>query len=410
MKKQYRYFEDPLKFEFKAIIVEVRPLDDDRFGVILDETYFYPTGGGQEYDTGTLGDIPVVDVRRDETTSKVVHVVERKLPLGNVRGKIDGERRMRHMQHHSAQHLLSACFKKLLDLDTLSAHISGYTSSSIDLPDVQLDSDSITSVESLVNEIVFRNLGIKTTFVEQDQVRAVPLRRPPKVQGDIRVVEIEGFDWSACGGTHCLNTGMIGMVKIFKTERQNKKTRVYFMAGSQAADYFQSLHDQVSSLAEEMSVHWGDLAEAVRSQAETLKSVQKELRALRKERLGSEAESLAASAEKTGDYDLVVGTYDGRPMDELQALAKSMLDRDGLIAALATFDGEKVAMVVACSAGVDVHAGELIQRLLEPVGGRGGGSPQMARGGGTMSKIQFDSILTGIKGILESSSFETAIE
>ncbi len=236
MKKQYRYFEDPLKFEFDANVVDVQPLDDGRFGMILDESYYYPTGGGQEYDTGRLDDTPVVDVWRDETTSLVVHVVERKLPLGNVRGKIDGERRMRHMQHHSAQHLLSACFKKLLNLDTLSAHISGYSPSSIDLPDVQLDSDNLTSVESLANEIVFRNLGIKTTFVEQDQVRAVPLRRPPKVQGDIRVVEIEGFDWSACGGTHCLSTGMIGMVKIFKMERQNKKLRVYFKAGWQAIE------------------------------------------------------------------------------------------------------------------------------------------------------------------------------
>ncbi|MBC8507875.1 MAG: hypothetical protein ISR58_14875 [Anaerolineales bacterium] len=400
MEKQYRYFEDPLKFEFEAKIVEVRPLDDGRYGVILDETFFYPTGGGQEFDRGVLGHEPVVDVWRDEATSQVVHVVEREMSPGLVLAKIDGERRLRHMQHHSAQHLVSATFTKLLELETLSAHISGYTASSIDLPETELSHEMLTQVEEYANCIVYENRGIKTYFVDQDQARAVPLRRPPKVAGDVRVVEIDGFDWSACGGTHCLSTGMIGLVKIIKTERQNKKSRVYFMAGAQALEYFQELHGQVSGLAEEMSIHWGDLAETVRAQADVLKGAQRELRAFQKERLESEAEALAASSQAVGDYRLVVGSFEDRPVEELQGLAKTLMEKDGMIAALATFDGEKLALVVARSADVDVHAGEFIKRLLEPVGGRGGGSQQMARGGGVISEVEFRSLMLDIDGLI----------
>ena len=389
MKKQYRYFDDPLRVEFEAEVVEVRSLEDGRFGVILDETYFYPTGGGQQFDGGVLGEFSVVDVWRDETTSQVVHVVERELPPGLVLAKIDGQRRLLHMQHHSAQHLVSGAFTKLLNLETLSAHVSGYTPSSIDLPETDLSKDAIARVENFANNIVFENRKIKNYFVGQDQLGALPLRRPPKVAGDVRVVEIEGFDWSACGGTHCLSTGMIGLVKIIKTERQNKKTRVYFMAGAQALDYFQQLHEQVSGLAEQMSIHWGNLADTVRTQAESLKATQSELRALRRENLGAEAKSLTEAAQKVGEYGLVARSFDARPVDELQTLAKSLMEEAGLVAVLATFDGQKAALVVACSGDVDVHAGELIKKILEPVGGKGGGSQQMARGGGIFSRDEF---------------------
>jgi len=394
MDAQYRYFENPLKFEFDAQVVETQLLEDGRFGVILDQTYFYPTGGGQESDRGVLGDVPVVDVRRDEATSSVIHVVESELlpPPGPVLAKIDGRRRLRHMQHHSAQHLLSACFTNLFDLETLSAHISGDSPSSIDLPETVFDAAKLAEVEALANEIVFENREVKTYIVEQEQAQTVPLRRPPKVEGDVRVVEIDGFDYSACGGTHCLSTGMIGLVKIIKTERQNRKTRLYFMAGAQALEYFQAVHEAVSALAEELSIHWGDLVGTVRGQAEELKQAQRDLRTLRKERIAFEAEELAAAAKPVGDYGLVMESYEARPVDELQALAKLLMGKQSLIAALATYDGEKTAVVVACSEDVDIRAGELIKNILAPIDGRGGGGPQLAQGGGSATREQFQAI------------------
>ena len=405
MRAQYRYFEDPLKFEFEAQILEAEMLEDGRYGVILEQTYFYPTGGGQEHDRGVLGDVPVVDVRRDEATARVIHVVESELPLGPVLAKIDGRRRLRHMQHHSAQHLLSACVAALFDLETLSAHISGDSPSSIDLPETVFDAARLAEVEALANEVVFENLEVKTYFVEQEQAQAVPLRRPPKVEGDVRVVEIDGFDYSACGGTHCLSTGMIGLVKIIKTERQNKKTRLYFMAGGQALECFQAVHEAVSTLAEELSIHWGDLVGTVRGQAEELKQAQRDLRTLHSERIAFEAQELAVTVKPVGDYGLVLGSYEARPVDELQALSKHLIEKQSLIAVLATFDGEKIAVVVACSEGVDIRAGELIKKILSPIDGRGGGGPQLAQGGGSATREQFQAIFDGL--ILSIKNFST---
>lgn len=393
MRPQYGYFYDPLLLEFDAKVIDVMPLKAGQSGVILDQTYFYPTGGGQEHDIGTLGDVAVVDVWRDETTSSVVHVIEGQLSPGIVQAKIDKDRRYRHMQHHSAQHLLSACFQQLFRLETLSANINGYNPSTIDIPETSLTTEMLEQVEQRASELIFDNLEVKTYFVEQEQLQSVPLRRPPKVQGEVRVVEIAGFDYSACGGTHCLATGMIGALKILKSEKLSKKTRIHFMSGFQAQDYFQRTHHAVSTLAESMSIHVDDLVDSVHKQVNALKLAQRELKALSKLRMAAEIDALSTSAIEVGGYRLVSAAFEDRPVADLQALAKAFMSQAGVIAVLATRSDDKMTLLVACAQGVALHAGELLKRILEPVGARGGGGPQMAQGGGKISAQQFEHLL-----------------
>lgn len=396
MRPQYAYFDDPLLLEFEALITEVKPVGKGRFSAILERTYFYPTGGGQEHDLGTLGDANVLDVQLDETTWRVIHTLDAELSPGVVTAKIDADRRYRHMQHHSAQHLVSACFQQLFDLETLSANINGYSPATIDLPETTITPEMIKQVEDRASEIIFQNLGVKTYFVEQEQLQTVPLRRPPKVQGEVRVVEIDGFDYSACGGTHCLSAGMIGTIKILKSEHLSKRTRIHFIAGYQARDYFQKTHESVSTLAEEMSIHSGDLVEAVRKQAADLKLAQRELRSLGKLRIAAEVDTMLDEAAKIGAYHLVNGAFNDRPIHDLQALAKAFMEQEACIAVLASLSGEKLTLIVSCAAGVEVHAGNLLKSILEPLGARGGGGPQMAQGGGKISVEQFDHIFDGI--------------
>jgi len=401
MRPQYAYFDDPLLLEFMAKVVEVQPIDGDRFSVILDQTYFYPTGGGQEHDLGTLGQANVLDVQREESTSRVLHIVDAALLPEVIAGKIAVDRRHRHMQHHSAQHLLSGCFQQLFDQETLSANINGYSPSTIDLPETSLTREMLQQVEHRASEIIFANLGIKTYFVEQEQLQTVPLRRPPKVQGEVRVVEIDGFDYSACGGTHCLVTGMIGSLKILKSENLSKRTRIHFIAGYQARDYFQKAHNTVSSLADEMSIHSDDLVETVRKQADTLRQAQRELRALSKLRIAAEVDTKLAEAIEVGSYRLASGKFEDRPGDDLQSLAKAFMEQESCIAVLASRSGEKLTLIVSCAKGVDVHAGNLLKSILEPLGARGGGGPQMAQGGGKISAEQFEHIFDGLPDIIE---------
>jgi alanyl-tRNA synthetase len=211
------------------------------------------------------------------------------------------------------------------------------------------------------------------------------------------VVEIDGFDYSACGGTHCPTTSMVGVVKIVKVERQNQKTRIHFVAGLQAVAYLHELHSIVTTLAEGLSLPPHDLIEMVPRLAEELKSAQKALEKLRLKYIAVEAEEMAAQAETIGSYRVIKGIFENRAVSELQALAKAFVLMPSVVALLGTFGGAKCSLVVACGQGVEHKAGDLIKQLLAPVDGRGGGNSQLAQGGGSATQEQFEQIFADIE-------------
>jgi alanyl-tRNA synthetase len=259
MNPQLLYQEDPARLEFEATIVEVLNLPDGQFGVILDRSYFYPTGGGQEHDTGELGSASVVDVFKDEASSHLVHVVEGEVGTGPVHACIDAERRLRHMQHHTAQHLLTQCILRQTGFETVSANINGYSPSTLDVVATRIDRTDLDQAELQANQVIYANQQVRSYFVSPEELKSIPLRRPPKVSENIRIVEIDGFDYSPCGGTHVSHTGSIGLVKVLKAERQNDKMRVYFIAGLQAYEVFRQMHDSLTSVANQLSISWQDV-------------------------------------------------------------------------------------------------------------------------------------------------------
>ncbi len=404
MRPQYGYFADPFLLEFDSRVTQMLSLPDGRVGAILERTWFYPTGGGQAHDLGTLNGIPVLDVYRQEATGEVVHVLASgKLASDEpVHAWIDGDRRLRHMQHHTAQHLLSACLQRLFGLETLSAHISGYSPSTIDFPDRSLGEDELAQVERLAHEVIFQNRPVTTYFVPAAEAARLPLRRPPKVSGEVRVVEIKDWDYSACGGTHCLSTGMIGVVKILKTERRNQKTRLHFVAGWQALERFQELHAIVGALGTALSAGKHDLLAAVQRQSKALRDAQKELQTLRLERVPIDAQHLLVDAISLGDVRLVTALFVDRPAGELPALAKELTKTRGVVALLSTVSGEaKFSVVLTRHEAVALHAGECLRRWLTPLGARGGGDEMFARGGGAVTEEQVRNWLENIPARLE---------
>jgi alanyl-tRNA synthetase len=374
-------------------VLDTLDLPDNRLGVVLDRTYFYPTGGGQEHDTGRLGEARVLDVYKDEERGMVIHVVDRPpasglvAAAGLVSASIDRPRRLRHMQHHTAQHLLSHCCVQLLGLETVSANINGDTPSTLDLSGGEPGKDELLQVETLANQVIAEDRPVRTYFVSPDQLHTLPLRKPPKVSEDIRIVEIAGLDYSACGGTHVSTTGGIGVVKILRVERVKDKARLHFIAGSRAVEYFQQLHEIVSGLAGAMSVHPGELPAAVQRQAEQLKAVQRELGRLQAEMLLAEAGRLYAQAEVHGDLRLVLASFAGRTMNDLRSLAKELREMPGVVAVLISEDitsppPHPVQVVIACAAGSRLRAQDLLRPLLAHINGKGGGDATLAQGGG----------------------------
>ncbi len=400
---QLAYLDEPLKLEFEAEIVHKTDLAGGQIGVILKKTYFYPTGGGQTHDTGMLGQGRVVDVFKDQE-GNVLHTVDRDISGPIVAAKIDYERRLGNMQHHSGQHILSQAIEEVLGLETISAKISAATPATIDVPAAKISPTDLERVESLANSILFENRAIKSYFITEAEVKTTPFRRPPAVKGQIRVVEIEAFDYSACGGTHCPMTGMVGLIKILKTERTRGKIRVYFIAGQQALSYFQNYHNLVTNISRHFNTSPGEVLRVVDQQTEQLRLAQKELKRLRVEILPFEAQKFVREAEKAGPYKLVLAIFKERSLDDIRALANILRGKEGVIALLAGYDGRKLSLIVSCADDTDLSAKELLAKQLRQIGGRGGGSPKLAQGGGEASEEQVETFFAATKDYITSAA------
>ena len=377
-----RYFDDPMLTEFTAEVIET--LRDGRgFGVILPETAFYPTSGGQAHDTGAIGNSRVMDVVLNE--GQIIHYLDKEIEVGAYPAKIDWARRFANMQHHTGQHILSAVFWREMALETLSSHISFETPSTIDFDVDALTPAQIARVEEVANRIVFENRAVKTYFVRDKS--EVPFRRPPKVEGEIRVVEIDGFDYSACGGTHTPQTGMVGTLKILKTERINKKLRIHFAAGWQTLNFLRAMQVAAQETASLLDVGVADMPEAVTRLQAQIKEAERELKDLREIKLDAEAEQIVQFAEQVGEKWLATKLFENRDAGELRALALKLRQYPMMVALLAVHDGKKLSLVASCADDAELNANELLQAHLVPFGGRGGGDQSIAQGGGAAENI-----------------------
>ena len=401
------YLTDPLTLEFEAQILETFPLPGQRQGILLDQTYFYPTGGGQEHDTGFLGESAVLDVYKDDA-GRIVHVVADLPPGPRAAARIDHDRRLRHTQHHTVQHLLSQCFLQLLEIRSVSVNINGYSPSTLDLAVAALSKADVQRVEDQVNAIIQQDRPVKSYFVTPEELKALPVRWPPAVSENIRIVEIDGYDYTPFGGTHCTSTGMIGLLKILKVERQNEKTRLSFVAGRQALQVFQQYQETLLSLAAQMSIHFQETPAAVQRLNEQLQAAQKELQALRLERLGFEAQRLAQAARPYGARRVATAAFENRPQPELRLLADELRRTPDLLAVMSTWDGQKLSLIVACgpssgspSSVAPVDARAILKRLLAPFNGRGGGEASLAQGGAPASAPAYQAFAAQLPAAVE---------
>src|SRR5438034_4512480 len=248
------YYTDPYLREFDATITRVER-DAGRALVTLDRTAFYPTTGGQPFDTGTLGGFPVVDVVDDESGS-VTHVIELSggdLSAGQaVHGAIDWPRRFDHMQQHTGQHVLSAAFHRLFDVRTVSFHL-GATVSTIDLAR-ELAPRDLAAAEGEANRIVWENRPVTIRYADAEDASRMLLRKKPKRGGTLRLIDVEEWDLSACGGTHVARSGAIGVIAIGSWERFKGGQRIEFVCGGRALDRLRSLRDAASAAMRLLSV------------------------------------------------------------------------------------------------------------------------------------------------------------
>jgi alanyl-tRNA synthetase len=372
-KTERLYYNDPNLLEFDADLVEVKALGE-RFGAVLDRTAFYPTSGGQPNDLGTLNGANVVDVFEDEATGTVVHVTTAPLTDRQIHGIIDPIRRRDHMQQHSGQHVLSQAFVELFNWPTVSFHL-GAVACTIDLPVDSITRAQASKAEDLANRIVEENRSVAVRYVASERIAEAGLRKPTERTADVRIIDINGFDKSACGGTHVRMTGEIGPILITGTERAKKQTRVEFLCGGRVVRYARDANRVLDVISQTISSAPMDSAVAVKSIWDDLQRSRKRIEELESKLLDVEA------AQFPAEDGLAVAVFKRRGVEIIKLLAQKICLRPGIVALLAD-ESDQIRVVFGRSADSTVDVSVVLKRTLERFGGRGGGKPNLAQGGG----------------------------
>ncbi|MEN3038437.1 MAG: DHHA1 domain-containing protein [Candidatus Kryptonium sp.] len=382
---QKLYYTDSYTRNFKAKVIDVKTYNGQS-AVILDKTYFYPTSGGQEHDTGFINNSKVVDVIETDE-NEILHLIDGDIPSGEVECKIDWERRFSNMQQHTGQHILSRAFEILLNAETVSSRL-GDDVGTIDLDIDSLKYDKVHEVESFANQIVWENRDVKIHFVNDSEVSKFPLRKPPKVSGTIRIIEVSDFDYSPCGGTHVSKTGEIGLIKVKRWERvKGGLTRVEFVCGIRALRDYQMKNKVSNELVSLLSVRDFELAEQVSKILETQKEKQRLINFLTERLIEFEAENLVKSSEKVGTVNLISSSFEDRNPEELKILARKLIQHSQIVAVLGSkFNGAN--FIMARSADVQIDLKEILNEVLNLIGGKGGGKSDFVQFGGAIEKFE----------------------
>lgn len=377
------YYNDSYTVEFSAQIIERRN-HDGQPAVLLDRTYFYPTGGGQPHDTGTIGGARVVDVFTAEDADKpVVHVLDGEVPEDTVQCQVDWPRRFDFMQHHTGQHILTQAFVQVAEANTVGFHLSADTVT-IDLDKTNLPEAKITEAEDVANRIVQENHPITATLIDPDNADHVRIRRIPAhlLTAGLRVIDIDGFDITACGGTHVAHTGAIGLIKVIKLERRGDKIRVEFRCGQRALYDYREKNTVINRLMADLNTRPEEMERVIGKLRDEVKEAQRSLKAATQQLVDYEAAQLVAEAETQGAVRIIKVAYAARDVGELRMLVSRLTQTPDLIVLVGTA-GEKAQIMLARSANLTLDMNEPLREVLPLLGeARGGGQPGFTQGGG----------------------------
>ena len=368
------YYTDSYLREFQA---RLAARSEDGRTVYLDRTLFYPTSGGQPFDTGTLAGIAVIDVVDEE--DRVAHLLAKPLAAETgaaLSGEIDWTRRFDHMQQHSGQHLLSAIFEEYFRLHTVSFHL-GAESATIDLEGGPLDSARLAEAERLVNEAVFANRPLSVQF--EDAREAQGLRKASEREGVLRIVSIDGLDRSACGGTHVRTTGEIGPVLLRKMEKIRQSVRVEFVCGARAVRRARADFEALTKVAQLFSAPLDEAPGMVAMQQESAKAGEKLRRKLELDLAAYQGKDLYAATEPGADgMRRATQRLERGNLEDLRAVAQNFTAQTKSVFVATLSDPPSVLYAASTDSGVD--AGKLLKTALTEAGGRGGGNARIAQG------------------------------
>lgn len=392
------YYQDSHLLKFSANVLDCQPYKE-YWAVRLDQTAFYPTGGGQPNDIGYLRNDGITSQLIDciDNEKDVIHIVDKAIN-GQVNGEINVERRRDHLQQHTGQHILSQAFIQIANAETRGFHL-GTESATIDLAIDQLNTETLYKVEDLANKIIFENRQINVHLTDEKDKFA--LRKDTERSGCIRIIEITDFDHSPCGGTHAKNTGEVGLIVIRSVERVKKMCRIEFLCGRRALLDYRAAHSSALAVANLFSAGRDNTTSLVVKLQQDYKDLQKRSRELLELALSSEAANIYQNTVANSNGIKAINLNLKRDLDELKTLVQLLVAYNSVIVlALTTLDSPK--LIFARSKDLtSVDSGKLLGKVCQEFGGRGGGRAEMAQGG-LPATIEIEKLLANLADLANS--------
>lgn len=409
------YYHDPHKTEFDAQIVTIEPAGGPKTGarlwVELDRTCFYPEGGGQPADRGWINELPVVDVQKRD--GRILHLIGSATATGDngsishsasgaggtgdpvgleigtaVHGRLDEAMRRDYMQQHTGQHIVSAAMIEVGGYETVSVH-QGEDYTTVEFAAADIPAEDLERAEARANAVVGENRPVNTFHTESTEAVSLGLRRPPKFEGTIRIVEVEGVDRVACGGVHCARTGEVGIIKLIGTEKIRGNVRTIWKIGDRALADYRLKTEVCNTLVDTFSAKVPEIPARAEKLEENLKQAEWEIGRLHKRLAAEIAERLAAadassSAAVAGSGASLVMThhFTGEAKELFRAVAEDLAERPGIAALLTNQVDDRLQWIIVATEGVELDFERVRVELLPLVDGKGGGKPPIRQGVG----------------------------
>jgi len=391
------YYQNSFLYDFVAALMETRTLTDGRTALVLDRTAFYPASGGQTFDTGWieleplegergqfLPKLRVAEVAESED-GEILHVLESAEGLSDaptrVRGFIDVDSRRDHMQQHSGQHVLSAAFVELFQMPTVSFHM-GEETCTIDLGTKSLAAEQARQAELQANQVIWDDRPVKMHLATEEEARAMGVRKIPVANHEkLRLIDIEGFDLCACGGTHVKSTGQIGAILIRKVEKVKQGFRVEFVCGARAVQHARKDYETLTDAGSLFSTHVWDVPAQIRKTIDDNKIAAKYAHKLNEEIAELRAGKVLAETPETDGRKMVALVMTDRDAGFVKLLAQKLVAAEQNVVALLGAGAGQPTLVFAQTPGARFDMGALMKQVMNALGGRGGGNRDMAQGG-----------------------------
>lgn len=385
MKTPRLYWDDPLLLAFESTVVD-HTAHEGKPALVLRETAFYAEAGGQLADHGEAqwagGSARIVDAHEDEG-GRVLHVLETDAPLpppgAPVRIRIDEDRRRAHMSQHTGQHMLSRALLDVAGAATVSSRL-GESVCTVDVDAERLTDEQLENAEALVARVVLEDRPVRAFVPTREELAALPLRRDPKVSENVRIIDVDGFDLSPCGGTHVTRTGQVGAVRILGTERYKGGTRVTFATGLRALRDAARKDRVLRELSSGLTCGIDELPHVVARMVADRREEQRATTALRERLARYVADELLASAQPKAGARWVMASLPGEPVESLRAIGSRIAESPDAVAILASPAAEGTRVLVQRGAQAGVDAGATLRRIAQAAGGKGGGRPDRAEG------------------------------